>query len=1721
MRLNGNHIYRYILFLCFSFFTIFLQAQTTTYNNEWIDYSKPHFKVKVVNQSLYRIPYSVLEANGLPLVGSQLKMVCMGQEVPLYVSNEGTLTETDYVEFYGAPNDGSFDTRLYSNPQWQLNPFQSLFTDTAVYYLTSVNPGTVVSRFQNTANNVSGALPPKEEYFWHTSYRWHRNVFTGGDPFRNLGGVNNYHADFGKGEGFTGLLFTEGQTRLYKLNTDKIYTANPVLNAQISTKVIGQSDDLTNIPDHHLLIEVNNNLHVDTVYEGYDNFTFNLNVPVSQLTDPLTDIEYTNVADIAVADKSSVVYANITYPRTFDFSNSRKFLFTITNNTNKYLEITNFNGGTAPVLYDLTNRLRFIPVVEGGVYKFYLPAVAGGLPTRKLYLSNTSTVCDIICNMPACNPANCGIFNVSALNPVNFVDFTSSASEGNYLIISHPSLMQGDINQIDRYRLYRSSPQGGNYAATVIDINQLYEQFSYGIEKNPLAIVSFINYALDHWNTPPEYLLLVGKSIGYHRFGLNPSWFHNCLVPSYGHHPSDNMLTRRGITGFQTQISVGRIPAKSPDEVAAYLDKLIQYEDFSPCTKEDRLWRKKAIHIAGGNNLSEANSFLSYLNKYKTIYEDTLMGGKVDFTYTRATDASVIVEFPDIDEKINNGLALISFLGHSSGIYWNVDLGPPTDYNNVGKYPFMISSSCFVGNIHDPVNATTGLVTMAEDYILADQLGAIGFLATVSFGFPSFMDIVVERLYRNFSLTHYNEPVGYCMQRAITDISAVYPTSDGVKMTVQEYTLAGDPAVVIQSFEKPEYIIEESDVFFTPAEITANLDSFAVNVVVSNLGKAIHDSLSIQVSRTYPDGNTEIAAVKKFLAPVFQDTLVMYVQTANDTSSITGDNTFVVNIDYNNEIDEDCENNNTATKNAFIFSDLLVPISPCNFTIVCNSNPTLFASTGYPMLAALPYKMEIDTTNLFNNPLSQILLNSESGVIKWQPGIPLQHDKVYYWRASQLSPAGDAYNWQTNSFIYRADSCASGWNQSHYYQFLQDKLDQVKINPDNRQFEYTGVGNVISAKNARDSYADIDFTLNFTTTLVQNSCLKGVCNGGLSFIVFKPALILEPMTTVRQNSEANCNGIGSYGNIQCSPGVKTGFEYHTGSASQLDFMLDFMQNVIPDGYYVLAYSVRNHGLGSTNPDDVIYPYQDDIYQFFADMGISEIAGLSTDQPFIAFGKKGSGGTYTPTFVSPEIPTEIFEIDIPVEGKHPEGVITSTVIGPSIEWDNLDWKQHPLDNPLTSADSISINIYGLPSNGSAPILLLNSGNDYNLDISSISAEDYPFLKLEAVTSDTVAFTMPQLDYWRVHYDLAGELALDKKEHFIFLSDTLNEGEPVHFEIAVTNASGTNMDSVLVGFTIIDNNNQSHIFNSHQAPIAARQTGIITFNQSTEGLGGNNILIVELNPNNDQPEKFRFNNLLILSFFVIKDKINPILDVTFDGRHIVDGELVSAKPFITIKAKDENKYLALNDTTGFKLFLKHPDPVSGQLSNIETPVYFNNPEITFLPATAEQAGSGNNAATIEYRPAFTQSGFYELQVRAKDRSSNNFAADKQYRTSFKVETKPMISNVFNYPNPFTTSTRFVFTLSGSEIPEFMKIQIMTISGKVVREITKNELGPIRIGNNLTEFAWDGTDQYGNQLANGLYLYKVVTRLGDQKMEQYKLGKDADDLFKNGIGKMYLMR
>jgi hypothetical protein len=60
---------------------------------------------------------------------------------------------------------------------------------------------------------------------------------------------------------------------------------------------------------------------------------------------------------------------------------------------------------------------------------------------------------------------------------------------------------------------------------------------------------------------------------------------------------------------------------------------------------------------------------------------------------------------------------------------------------------------------------------------------------------------------------------------------------------------------------------------------------------------------------------------------------------------------------------------------------------------------------------------------------------------------------------------------------------------------------------------------------------------------------------------------------------------------------------------------------------------------------------------------------------------------------------------------------------------------------------------------------------------------------------------------------------------------------------------------------------------------------------------------------------------------------------------------------------------------------------------------------------------------------------------------------------------------------------------------------------------------IGNNITDYAWNGKDEFGDQLANGVYIYRVLIRKNGQFMEHRNTA--GDKAFKKGYGKMYLLR
>jgi hypothetical protein len=565
--------------------------------------------------------------------------------------------------------------------------------------------------------------------------------------------------------------------------------------------------------------------------------------------------------------------------------------------------------------------------------------------------------------------------------------------------------------------------------------------------------------------------------------------------------------------------------------------------------------------------------------------------------------------------------------------------------------------------------------------------------------------------------------------------------------------------------------------------------------------------------------------------------------------------------------------------------------------------------------------------------------------------------------------------------------------------------------------------------------------------------------------------------------------------------------------------MDFI-DMLPDGSTVIvrgnSSSVENQNTYTSvwRGDTALYGSGHSLYHKLLLQGVADLDSFNRPRAFAFVFKKNAQNEFATVskYTQGIYDRLVFSVNPP--SPLTAGFVASPKFGPSKSWKELRWSGRDISSPIS--DDIRIEIIGIDTNEIETVVKEVGATEKVVDLSDINPESYPFIKLKLFNNDSINGSPYQLDYWRVIYAQVPEGAV-APNLFIQSKDTVDIGEPLEFAVAFKNISNIPFDSLKVQLVLTDQNNIPHNLPTNLLkPLIAGDTIIFRYTIDTKEYPGNNTFFVNFNPSNHQPEQYSFNNFIYKSIFVRGDRQNPLLDVTFDGTHILNGDIVSAKPLIQIKLKDESKFLLLKDTSHLSIQVKFPD---GSIKRYR----YDGDTVQFRGATDPL----DNTATIEFKPSFlnqiNEDGYdnYELTIIGEDVSGNS-AGTVGYSINFLVVNKPMISNLLNYPNPFTTSTAFVFTLTGSEVPTNFKIQIMTITGKIVKEITALELGPIRIGRNITEYTWDGTDQFGQRLANGVYLYRVISTLNGKKLDKFKTdNENTDKFFTRGYGKMYLMR
>jgi hypothetical protein len=1648
-------------------------GQDTLYGNEWIDYSKAYFKIKIAEDGIYRIDYQSLVSSGFPATAvpaGEWRLYRHGQQEPVFVSTEGVFGNADFLEFYGQKNRGEIDFFLFENAdEEQINPWYSMFNDTATYYLTW-GTGGQMARYAAVANDLTN-VPPKEEFCWQVVEK----LLLDGAFKKKISEEIQFSWFDGNGTSRAG----SASAAPVSLALPKIFMAGPDATASVRYAC--------NLEEHHQRILLNDSIFAEDQFAGFKLVERGFLVGTGFLQPNMTFKLFS-----PIGDRNGLVRVALRYPRLFDFENASAAAFELDASPDEqFLEIQAFNlsAGNA-VLWDLTNKTRLETNAQGGILKAKIGASS---TARTLYLVSPAA-----------------IKNVSALQPVQFQDLSAGAAD--YLIISNKSLFAdptaGGADRVAEYADYRRSAVGGNHAVKVVDVNDLYEQFAYGVRFHPIAVRNFLHWAKKRW-PQAQHAFIIGKALDYNQ--IRTSAQQNALadslffVPTFSIPGADLPFVMRGNRLTEPIMAIGRLAVTRPSQIRDYLDKVILHEKQIALAGQsigDKAWMKRVIHNSGGNSGETA-----LIRNYTTNMANTLInnrfGAEVFPFYKTSDDPVQISAYQQLLDLTNEGVSIWSIFGHSSAFAVDFDIGQPEAYNNYGRYPLMLIMGCFSG-ICSATQPGIG-----EQFVLAPDRGAIAYIASVNYSFVDALHSYAQRYYERLGGSDYGQSVGLTLARVVGDLKATQNL--GLVAVLHQNLLQGDPAIRLHTHESPDYLIDNQTVEFSPNPVGLDQNTLKLTFDAVNIGENSGGQLALKVEQRLPDNTLLSRLTDTIPAPPNRTTLSYDVPL---TGSKIGFNRFFITLDPDDQIAEKptaAEQNNeladaagTRGVDVYFYADDVSPIFPPAYGIVSSPSPTLHASTLNTAAAPARFLFEIDTLETFDSPFKTAAQMTErGGLLSWKPPISLKNNQVYYWRVARDSLVNGTPLWRTRSFVHLPNS-GPGWNQSDFGQYRDDVFANLEAVDSTRQIEFR---NNAAFVNVQVAYRGVNRYPGLQTNYYESYYgdywwnQEGVSRGVL-------LLVADPNTGRALRNPAN--GPYNYG-----PKERPFFWFDTRDSLQRAKMMQFLTDVVPSGHYVgmLAFNTPTDAIGYGPhlwANDSISAGRN-LFQVLENQGAKEIRSLvnfsGAPMPYgLVFRKNNPDYPAQDTIVTNT--DEAIPIRANFLAKWAVGQWETPVIGPVKNWKSMHWQRAPFDDPSDEAALAVLAVReGLPDS-----LLLRLDDVFDTTLAHISAVQFPQLRLRYELTDTLTRSATPLRYARVLYDALPEGALHPAAHFAFERDTLQQGETLRASVAFANVSDAAFDSLLVKFRVENQSSTGNSFFQKLKPLAPGDTLRATFSSPTLALNGPQRLLIEANPDGAQPELYHFNNVLLRDFFVGRDQRNPLLDVTFDGVHLLDGDLVSPKPTIILSLKDDNRYLAMTDSGTFSLTLTLPD---GTQRNIAP----GDPALLFFPADASDLPR-KNLARLEWRPVFEQDGEYRLLVNGRDASGNESAA-LDWSVTFKVITKSSLSNILNYPNPFSTSTCFVYTLTGSESPAHFRIQILTVSGRVVREITEQEFGVLKPGTHRSNFCWDGRDQFGDQLANGVYLYRIVAKKADGSDFETFENDATDGFFKHGFGKMVLMR
>ncbi len=1219
-------------------------------------------------------------------------------------------------------------------------------------------------------------------------------------------------------------------------------------------------------------------------------------------------------------------------------------------------------------------------------------------------------------------------------------NLASGANGADYLIV-YNKLFESSAEQL---RAYRNSHD--NFRSVKAEIEDVYDIFNYGME-DPVAVRNFVRYANANWQSPAlKYLCLFGRgSVDPKQIFGNSVYYQN-YVPVYGNPASDGYFAtlNPGTFVYCPQISVGRIPAYTSQEAQDIVNKIIGYES-NPLD----VWIKKTTLITGGFTFSDQVQFITasnnLINSYIAVPPPVSFPQRI---YRTDTSGQVSYNFEDsIKNTINRGTLILNYIGHAATSTWDNGIRDLNILSNGNKNPLIFSMTCFTGK-----NASTDPVDgrgFGEKFLYLPGKGAIGFIGTTGWSFfPGGGNTLNSFLFKSFGADSLRR-IGDILKSAETYMKLLDTTSFVNKNTINSYNLLGDPASKLNMPPYPEFDIQMTDYQLLPI-FPSLREPITLKLFPKNLGTRA-DSCKIRFQ-----------LLKNNISNRITDTVVRnfdFVDSINYNFRIDSAGIYVMKVilDVDNWYTREIEQNNTIFVPIPLKNVAFIPLKPVDNSVIQGDSVTFVGIN--PNIDPKKYNLKVyvqfDTSIYFNSPLNRIFYKTcDSGVItKFKVILPvLDTNRVYFWR--------------TNSVINNTDT--SGWTTASRFLYLpsfifSDKRPLKSISDSSvtiykkyaSQYSVTDLGNTITAPDGIK-------LRNFTGDLFAQSWGGDPWDASFFRVNGNEIFLLDPVLhwgglniiKVRKNNGAYVE----YKHFKFTDPIS--------SDSVINYLNTFNSN------YILMV-VKNVQNGVT---DSIRPALVNRFHDFGSTKIDSVHLISYDRwSFISY-PTNTGNTVAESFLASGTPDAPAISAMAPQFQYDSGYVFHN-FGPASFYRNFSWNQF-----LFPFSSLRFDVYGINRDNQNILLYSNITSNNNFSLDSLKSYIYPNLLLKTKFNiDSInGTTSPVLQSLKFNYVPPAELISDNYS-FVKSDTVVQEGDSVRVSVKYYNVGFIGATASINTWSVSSPTGvkvlRTDTVNLYMPVDSSLRSGILINTSRLRNIQKPRdtvYIFFETKLKSTENEFYTYNNTAITSVVVTSDSINPSLDVTYDGLKVLTGDFIQSKPVIVAKFLDDSK-MQIRDTSNIRVYLDtHYVPYYlGGLKNPEIEIIF--PANKFLQAT------------VVYKPTLSD-GVHDFMYVAYD-LSNNYADTIRYFLSVNPDLK--IYDLNTYPNPMKNQTNFMFNLSGSNIPNNSRIKIYTVAGRLVKTIS---FVP-NIGYN--QIQWDGRDNDGDYMANGVYLYKLIIE-GNSKKE-----------------------